>query len=131
MGLLEIAKKIADRAEAAALKAKTPICICVVDAHGNIVLKHRMAGSIGASIDLAERKAYTSAMTRYPTEAIVPLAQPGAPLFALVGVSGGRYCAMGGGAPLIVEGAVVAGVGVSGGTVDQDVAILGAALRDR
>ena len=108
-----------------------PICICVVDAHGNVVLKHRMPGSIGAAIDLAERKAYTSAMTRFPTEAIVPLAQPGAPLFALIGVSDGRYCAMGGGAPLTMEGEVVAGVGVSGGNVDQDVSILNAALRDK
>jgi uncharacterized protein GlcG (DUF336 family) len=37
---------------------------------------------------------------------------------------------MGGGAPLSREGERVAGVGVSGGTVEQDVAILEAALRD-
>jgi uncharacterized protein GlcG (DUF336 family) len=44
-------------------------------------------------------------------------------------LSGGRYTAMGGGVPLSKEGKVVAGVGVSGGTVDQDVAIVEAALR--
>ena len=37
---------------------------------------------------------------------------------------------MGGGAPLAREGQMVAGVGVSGGTVDQDVAILEWALRE-
>ncbi len=37
---------------------------------------------------------------------------------------------MGGGAPLASEGQMVAGVGVSGGTVDQDVAILESALRE-
>jgi uncharacterized protein GlcG (DUF336 family) len=37
---------------------------------------------------------------------------------------------MGGGAPLSREGERVAGVGVSGGTVEQDVAILETALRD-
>jgi uncharacterized protein GlcG (DUF336 family) len=37
---------------------------------------------------------------------------------------------MGGGAPLISEGQVVAGVGVSGGTVEQDVDILEGALRE-
>jgi uncharacterized protein GlcG (DUF336 family) len=37
---------------------------------------------------------------------------------------------MGGGAPVMQEGERVAGVGVSGGTVDQDVAILEAGLRD-
>ena len=37
---------------------------------------------------------------------------------------------MGGGAPLVSEGQMVAGVGVSGGTVDQDVAILELAFRE-
>ena len=37
---------------------------------------------------------------------------------------------MGGGEPLAREGQMVAGVGVSGGTVDQDVAILELALRE-
>ena len=41
----------------------------------------------------------------------------------------GRFCAMGGGVPLTSEGQLVAGVGVSGGTVEQDVAIVEAALR--
>jgi uncharacterized protein GlcG (DUF336 family) len=40
------------------------------------------------------------------------------------------FCSMGGGAPLKSEGQMVAGVGVSGGTVDQDVAILESALRE-
>jgi uncharacterized protein GlcG (DUF336 family) len=52
--------------------------------------------------------------------------QPGQPLFPLI--SQGRYCAMGGGAPLISGGQVIAGVGVSGGTVEQDIAILEAGL---
>jgi uncharacterized protein GlcG (DUF336 family) len=43
-------------------------------------------------------------------------------------VAGGKYCAMGGGAPLSHAGAVVAGIGVSGGSVEQDVAIVEAAL---
>ena len=45
-------------------------------------------------------------------------------------VAGGRYCAMGGGAPLSRDGERVAGVGVSGGTVEQDVAILEAGLQN-
>jgi uncharacterized protein GlcG (DUF336 family) len=36
---------------------------------------------------------------------------------------------MGGGAPITSGGEVIAGVGVSGGTVDEDVAILEAAIR--
>jgi uncharacterized protein GlcG (DUF336 family) len=47
-----------------------------------------------------------------------------------MGLSGGRFCSMGGGAPLACAGLRVAGVGVSGGTVEQDVAILESALRE-
>ena len=39
-----------------------------------------------------------------------------------------KFCVMGGGAPLTGDGQVVAGVGVSGGSVEQDVAILEGAL---
>ena len=64
------------------------------------------------------------------TADLLPLVQPGQALFPLIAVAGGRYCAMGGGAPLMRGANVVAGVGVSGGSVEQDVAILEAGLRE-
>jgi uncharacterized protein GlcG (DUF336 family) len=87
-----------------------------------------MNGAAVFAIELSERKAYTSALVGIRTAELLPLVQPGQPLFPLM--SQGKYCAMGGGAPLSREGEVVAGVGVSGGSVEQDVAILEAALRD-
>lgn len=129
MDLLDIAKSVAERVEAKAAGMKVPVAVCVTDIHGNIVLEHRMAGAPAFSIDIAERKAYTSALVGMRTADLFALVQPGQPLFALVGLSGGRYCAMGGGVPLARDGAVVAGVGVSGGTVDQDMEIVEAALR--
>ena len=129
MDLLAIAKNIADWVEAKAADVKVPVAVCVTDIHGNIVLKHRMGGAPAFSIDIAERKAYTSALVGMRTADLFTLVQPGQPLFALVGLSGGRYCAMGGGVPLVRDGAVVAGVGVSGGTVDQDMEIVEAALK--
>ena len=80
------------------------------------------------SYELSERKAYTSAPVRMRTADLLPLVQPGQALFPLLTVSEDRCCAMGGGAPLTSADEVVAGVGVSGGTVEQDVAILEAAL---
>jgi uncharacterized protein GlcG (DUF336 family) len=130
MNLLNVAKSVADRVEAEAMHAEVPVTVCVIDIHGNVVLKHRMSGAPTVSIDLSERKAYTAALVRMRTADLLPLAQPGQPLFALMTVSQGRYCAMGGGAPLISEGQLIAGVGVSGGTVEQDVAILEAGLRE-
>jgi len=129
MDLLALAKTVADRVEAEAAKLKVPVAVCVIDIHGNIVLTHRMTGAPVFATGIAERKAYTSALVRMRTADILPLVQPGQPLYPLSMVSGGKYCAMGGGVPLTRDGAVVAGVGVSGGTVDDDVAIVGAAER--
>jgi uncharacterized protein GlcG (DUF336 family) len=129
MDLLTIAKKIADRVESESLSSKVPVAVCVIDTHGNIVLQHRMSGAPAFSLELSERKAYTSALVGMRTADLVPLVQPGQPLFPLIMVSGGRYSAMGGGVPLTNEGQVIAGVGVSGGTTEQDIAIVEAALR--
>ena len=107
-----------------------PVAVCVIDIHGNIILKHHMSGAPTFSIDISERKAYTSALVGLRTAELSPLVQPGQSLFPLMGLSEGRYCSMGCGAPLTKEGQLVAGVGVSGGTVEQDVAILESALRE-
>ena len=128
MDLLAYAKTIAERVEAEASRAKVPVAVCVIDIHGNVVLHHRMNGAPAFSIELSERKAYTSALVGVRTADLLPLAQPGQALFPLM--SQGKYCVMGGGAPLSSEGEMVAGVGVSGGTVEQDVAILELALRE-
>jgi len=130
MDLLAFAKNVADRVEAESARANVPVAVCVIDVHGNVVLKHRMSGAPTFSIDISERKAYTSALVGLRTAELSPLVQPGQALFPLMGLSEGRYCSMGGGAPLRNDGQLVAGVGVSGGTVDQDVAILESALRE-
>src|SRR2546427_634636 len=130
MDLLAIAKNIADRVEAESAKQNVPVAVTVIDIHGNVVLTHRMTGAPAFSLDISERKAYTSALVGMRTADLLPLVQPGQDLFPLMGLAGGRYCAMGGGAPLSRGGERVAGVGVSGGTVEQDVAILEAGLQD-
>jgi uncharacterized protein GlcG (DUF336 family) len=126
--LLTIAKGIADRAEAESIKDNVPVAVTVIDTHGNVVLTHRMTGAPAFSLELAERKAYTSALIGMRTADLVPLVQPGAELYPLLAVSGGRYSAMGGGVPLTNEGEVIAGIGVSGGTTEQDIAIVEAAI---
>jgi len=129
MDLLTTAKALAERVEAEATQAKIPVSVCVIDIHGNLVLQHRMNGAPAFSMDISERKAYTSALVGVRTADLVPLVQPGQPLYPLLTVSGGRYTAMGGGVPLSHEGQVFAGVGVSGGTNEQDIAIVEAALQ--
>src|SRR3954453_22305197 len=130
MDLLAFAKTVADRVEAQSVRAKVPVAVSVIDIHGNIILQHRMSGAPVFSIEISERKAYTSALVGLRTADLSPLVQPGQELFPLMGLSGGRFCSMGGGAPTTSEEQVVSGVGVSGGTVEQDISLLEAALRE-
>jgi uncharacterized protein GlcG (DUF336 family) len=130
MDLLAFAKNIADRVEAQSTRANVPVAVSVIDIHGNTVLQHRMSGAPAFSLELSERKAYTSALVGVRTADLSPLVQPGQELFPLMGLSGGRFCSMGGGAPLTSDGQLIAGVGVSGGTVAQDVGILESVLRE-
>ena len=131
MDLLKRAKALTERVEAEATKAKVPVAVCIVDVHGNLVLQHRMNGAPLFSLEISERKAYTSALVRVRTADLLALVQPGQPLYVLPTVAGGRFCPMGGGIPLTEDGEVFAGVGVSGGTAEQDVAIVEAALQER
>ena len=129
MDLLTTAKALAERVEAEATKAKVPVAVCIVDVHGNLVLQHRMNGAPVFSLEISERKAYTSALVGMRTADLLALVQPGQPLYVLPTVAGGRFCPMGGGVPLSDEDQVFAGVGVSGGTAEQDMSIVEAALR--
>lgn len=128
MDLLGSAKKLAGLVEAEALASEVPVTVCVMDIHGNVILKHRMNDAPAFSMEIAERKAYTSALVGMRTADLLPLVQPGQELFSLSFLAGGRFVAMGGGVPLVDEGKVFAGVGVSGGTVAQDAAIVEAAV---
>lgn len=131
MDLLKRAKALAERVEAQATRAKVPVAVCIVDVHGNLVLQHRMNGAPLFALEISERKAYTSALVRMRTADLLALVQPGQPLYVLPTVGGGRFCPMGGGVPLTEDGEVFAGIGVSGGTAEQDVAIVEAAVQER
>jgi uncharacterized protein GlcG (DUF336 family) len=130
MDLLTTAKTLAERVAAEATRAKVPVAVCITDIHGNLVLQHRMNGAPLFSLEISDRKAYTAALVGMRTADILPLVQPGQALYALTTVGGGRFCPMGGGVPLTEDGKLYAGIGVSGGTAEQDVAIVEAALKD-
>jgi uncharacterized protein GlcG (DUF336 family) len=126
--LIQLAKQLAAAAESAAEANNLCVTTCIVDQHGNVVMKQRMDGAILISIEMSERKAYTSAALRMRTAEMTALAQPGNPLFLLPSVAGGRYTALGGGVPIWIQGECVAGLGISGGTTEQDVEIAEAAV---
>jgi uncharacterized protein GlcG (DUF336 family) len=70
---------------------------------------------------LAVDKAFTAVAHRIDTAELTALAAPGGDLAGLQANGGGRYVVFGGGLPCRRGELVVGGVGVSGGTADQDV----------
>src|ERR1700709_867651 len=99
-----------------------PMNIAVVDDGGHLVAFARMDGSIKASIAISIRKARTSILMNAPTSALMPLVQPGAELYGLEQTSGGMVI-FGGGIPLTKGDVVVGAIGVSAGSVEQDVSV--------
>ncbi|TLM72151.1 heme-binding protein [Pseudarthrobacter sp. NamB4] len=127
--MIEEAQQIAAAAEKAAKEAGLSIVVSIVDMHGNPVLLHRMDRAPLHSLDMAFRKAYTAASFDVATEELTDQVQPGQPLYGLAVNSGSKLIAFGGGAPIrLTEGEKV-GVGISGGTTQQDIDILRKALQ--
>jgi uncharacterized protein GlcG (DUF336 family) len=94
----------------------------------NVILKQRMTGAKLISIEMSEQKAYTAAALDMKTTNMTPLAASGEALHTLASVAGGRYTVLGGGLPLRIDGTFLGGVGVSGGTTEQDTEIVGKLL---
>ena len=120
---LSAAKEIIAAAEARAGELGVPMVIAVVDGAGHLVALHRMDGALLASIDIAINKAFTACAVRMPTQELGALAQPGQPLYGIEVTNRGRMVIFGGGLPLYEGARVCGGIGVSGGTVEQDVAV--------
>ncbi|OFJ55436.1 GlcG/HbpS family heme-binding protein [Mycolicibacterium grossiae] len=120
--VLQTAQRIVDAAAAKAVEIGQPMNIAVVDDGGHLVAFARMDGAIKASIDISIRKARTSIMMNLPTSALMDVSQPGAELYGLEQLAGGLVL-FGGGLLLESDGEVIGAIGVSAGSVDQDVSV--------
>lgn len=97
--------------------------IAVVDAGGNLKAFIRMDGSFLASIDIAIKKAKTARSLNMSTYELSKLAQPGKDLYGIEATNGGM--AIFGGGELIrnKDGLIIGAIGVSGGSVAEDMAV--------
>lgn len=103
--------------------------IAMVDAGGHLLHFTRMDNAWLGSIDLALKKAKTSILFSMPSGAVGEISQPGGPVYGIEHSNGGLI-SFGGGVPIVdADGRVVGAVGVSGGTVDQDVRVAEAAVQ--
>ncbi|PRD43107.1 glycolate utilization protein [Phyllobacterium phragmitis] len=122
------ARALLESAEAKARELEVPVNIVVLDAGGHLKAFHRMDGAVLASIDIAMRKAKTAALFECNSEDIWEFCKPGAAAPGLELTNGG-LAPYGGGIALKCPNGVTAGaVGVSGGSIQQDMEIAQAAL---
>jgi uncharacterized protein GlcG (DUF336 family) len=96
------------------------VVVAVVDAGGVMVGLHRMDGARPSSSQVASGKAYTSALFQRPTATYQETTAPGGGAFVLWNAFPGSMLPVGGGRPVLWQGACIGGIGVSGGTPEQD-----------
>ena len=120
---LETTTRIIAAGQEAAAGIGVAMCIAIVDTAGTLVAFQRMDGAWLGSVDISQRKARTSALFPMPSAVLGEMSQPGGPIYGVEATNGGLV-SFGGGLPLAAaDGTVVGAVGVSGGMVDQDVAV--------
>ena len=125
---LDLAVELIAAARRKATEIGVPMVITVVDAGANLVAQQRMDGAILVSIDISRNKAYTAVATKMPTHVLSGVSQPSQALFGIHNADGGRIVIFGGGFPLEFGGGIIGGIGVSGGSVEQDMQCAQSAL---
>lgn len=120
---LEAARKIVVGCEAKSKEMGWKMNIAVVDSGANLIIFERMNGAFLGSGDIARRKAETSAKFPFPSRVVEELSygkdrkgNAELPGFALVP----GLVAFASGLPIMVGGIQVGGIGVSGGSQDED-----------
>ena len=122
-GGLGVGKEI-EAAEAEARKNNWNMAIAILDAGSHLMMFQRMYDVQIGSIDIAIGKAKTSVNFKRPTKALDDLVSGGRDAFlAIDGV-----IPLQGGLPVMVDGKLIGGVGVSGGTAPQDEQVAQAAV---
>lgn len=124
---LALAKQITAAAEARAKKIKVPMYITICDADANLISINRMAGAILASEKISQGKAYTAVALKMPTSTLATLSGPGSALYGIQNNS--NIIIFGGGFPLVLNGEVIGSIGVSGGSVEEDMSVAKAGLK--
>ncbi len=123
---LEPAKRILAAAQAEARKNRWNVVITIVDVGGHPVSMERMDDTQLGSIQVAEQKARSAVFFRRPTKAFQDTLAAGGEGLRILKVEGA--IAVEGGLPIIREGKIIGGIGVSGVTPAQDGQIAAAGL---
>ena len=115
---LEAAKKAAASAIAEARKNNWTMAVAIIDIGGNLVYFEKMDGTQTASIKVAIGKGRSAAIWKRPTKVWQDIVAEGGAGLRILALEGA--VPIEGGLPLVMDGKIVGGIGVSGGTGAQD-----------
>ncbi len=122
---VEQAKKAMAAAEAEARKNNWQVVISIVDTGGHLVMLQRLEAQ-NASVDIATGKARTAVNFRRPTKALEDSLAANGSALRILAVPG--VMPLQGGLPIVVDGKIIGGIGVSGVTAPQDEVVAKAGL---
>ena len=120
-----------DAAVVEAEKLGITVTVTIVDAGGHLLMLERMTGCPFHTVHTSSTKAVTAASNRRPTGPHGAQGQPLDVVLALgipLAAGPGNWTPIGGGYPILIHGECVGGIGVSGGTTEQDQEVARAAL---
>src|SRR5262245_63191943 len=123
------ARALVAAAQRKAIAIGKPVTIVVVDSGGFAVVSERMDGARPLTPSIAIAKAYTAAVMQRPTRMLKGWCDSQPSFFSQVSRMGHHpIVATDGGLTIKKDGTILGGVGVAGGTGEDDEQIHGAAL---
>ncbi len=121
---LDVALKLSEKVKAKAKELGVKAVVAVSNKAARPVLVECMDDSYIASYDVAFNKAYTVVALKMSTSELKKLSQPGGSLYGIQFTNDGKIVIFGGGEPLYNKaGKLIGGLGVSGGSEEQDTAL--------
>lgn len=125
---IDAAERIIAAARARANEIGQGFTITVVDESGVLKAYSRMDGAPLVSVQLAQDKAYTAVGFGLPSHGWYDFIKDDGPLAAGAPSAIDRLVIFGGGFPIMADGEMVGGLGVSGGHYTQDMDVAQAGL---
>ena len=117
---LSQARRLIAKVEEKAAQIGVRAVVAVTNTAARPVAVECMDDSFIASYDVALNKAFTVVALKMSTIELKSITKPGDSLYGIQFTNNGKIVVFGGGDPLRYNGAIIGGLGVSGGTEEQD-----------
>ncbi len=125
---LDEVRKMLEASGREAHRCGKPSTTAIVDFGGHLRGLERPEGGRIANVDIAIKKAWTAIAFKRPTAMVRAIMMPDAMAYGLQHTDD-RICMVAGGFPIVEDGEFLGAVGVSGGTIDEDIACCVEALK--